>query len=443
MRDLALGLLIASAILLAMEGFSRWVEEDPKYRPSELLAYELIPGYDAGDETVNSHGLRGDEIPPKRPDDFRILAMGGSTTWGHKVDDDETWPVQLERRLREGGSANVQVLNGGVSGWGLEQIRLALAHRYLAALEPDLVLIFSGWNPPALDENPMAAEFRRKNAASEQKHWIYRSALVRRMARRIGKISRALGIVRVDPAPVDEEPDTDRPSHLWNVGSHFPPLLAAIARECRERSVELAVIRYPSLVQVPVAKTDPFRKRFEKKLLTHYAITDEADTVAADTLAQYEAVAKAISDAAATNDIPTLDVASRMRAEFPDLDDAKARETWVDYFRDAAHLTPNGNAAFATALAELLVESEMLRPFSERSRIEAGDAARRLDRTRSEAIARRFGLPSARSSDPLERGESSMARFFQLDGTAGRRRSIASTRAAAASVNATSPRSSR
>jgi lysophospholipase L1-like esterase len=361
LRDMAFGLLISVTILLAMEGFSRWVEEDPKYRPSELLAYELVPGYDAGDETVNSHGLRGDEIPPRREGDFRILAMGGSTTWGHKVDDDETWPVQLEGRLHQNGIDRVQVFNGGVSGWGLEQIQLALERRYLEALEPDLVLIFSGWNPPALSDNAMAAEFRRKNAASEQKHWIYHSALVRRMARRIGKISRRLGIVRVEPAaPASDEPDEARPTHLQNVRTHFPAMFEAIADECRRRNIGLAAILYPSMVQVPVSKTDSFRKRFESKLLTDYAITDEADIVAAETLAQYEAVIGTVASATGTSGIRTLDVASRMRAEFPDLEEPRARERWVDYFRDAAHLSPEGNAAFATALAELLVESGML-----------------------------------------------------------------------------------
>jgi lysophospholipase L1-like esterase len=361
MRDLAFGLLISLAVLLAMEGFCQWIEEGPKYRPSELLAYELIPGYDAGNETVNSHGLRGDEISPKRAGGFRILTMGGSTTWGHKVDNDETWPYQLERRLHRSGYTQVQVFNGGVSGWGLEQIRLALERRYLTALEPDLVLIFSGWNPPALSENGMAREFRRKNAASEQKHWIYNSALVRRMARRIGKISRWLGIVRVDPAPVSDAADTGRPTHLQSVRTHFPPLLDAIAQECRARRIGLAVILYPSMVQVPVAETDSFRERFEAKLLKGHAITDEANIVAVETLARYEGVVSAIESAAMTNGIRTLDVASRMQAELPVLEDPQARERWVDYFRDAAHFTPEGNAAFATALAQLLVEVDMFR----------------------------------------------------------------------------------
>jgi lysophospholipase L1-like esterase len=357
MRDLAFCLLISVAILLAMEGFCRWVESAPKYRPSEFLAYELIPGYDAGDEAVNSHGLRGYEIPPKRAGDFRILAMGGSTTWGHKVSNDETWPYQLERRLHRNGHTQVRVLNGGVSGWGLEQIWLALERRYLSALEPDLVLIFSGWNPPALSENEMAREFRRKNRASEQKHWIYNSALVRRMARRIGKISRWLGIVRVDAAPVEDAADSDGPTHLQSVRTHFPPLLEAIARECRRRRIELAVILYPSMVQVPAAETDSFRKRFEEKLLKHHAVTDEVDNIAVETLARHEGVVNAIESSAESNGIRTLDVASRMQADLLELGEPRAREKWVEYFRDAAHLTPEGNAAFAAALAELLVES--------------------------------------------------------------------------------------
>ena len=115
------------------------------------------------------------------------------------------------------------------------------------------------------------------------------------------------------------------------------------------------------MVQAPIAKTDSFRESFEAKLLRAYATTDEADTVAAESLTRYEGVVRAVASAARTNGIRTLNVATRMQAEIPELENPQARERGVDYFRDAAHLTPEGNAAFATALVWLLVESDMLR----------------------------------------------------------------------------------
>jgi hypothetical protein len=66
--------------------------------------------------TIGADGLResGGPRPPGRP----ILALGDSFTFGDEVDDADTWPAQLEAMLGR------PVLNGGVFGYGLDQIVL-------------------------------------------------------------------------------------------------------------------------------------------------------------------------------------------------------------------------------------------------------------------------------------------------------------------------------
>jgi len=91
--------------------------------------------------TVTADGLRsnGAPAPPGDP----IVAVGDSFTWGDEVDDDQTWPAALERRLGR------PVLNGGVFGYGFDQVVLraeSLLERFPAAdtlvvsLIPDDVL---------------------------------------------------------------------------------------------------------------------------------------------------------------------------------------------------------------------------------------------------------------------------------------------------------------
>jgi hypothetical protein len=63
-------------------------------------------------------GARGNGEPRSQSDAAPILAVGDSYTYGEEVDDHQTWPAQLERRLGR------PVLNGGVSGYGLDQIVL-------------------------------------------------------------------------------------------------------------------------------------------------------------------------------------------------------------------------------------------------------------------------------------------------------------------------------
>lgn len=78
---------------------------------------------------VPEGGLRGNGGPPPagaRP----IVAVGDSFTYGEEVRDGETWPAHLERLLVR------PVLNGGVSGYGFDQIVLraeALARQHKPA----------------------------------------------------------------------------------------------------------------------------------------------------------------------------------------------------------------------------------------------------------------------------------------------------------------------
>ncbi len=63
--------------------------------------------------------LRGPAFSPTPAQGVkRILSIGDSVTFGWGVEDDEAWPVHLERLLRGRGHA-VEVLNAGVPGQGL------------------------------------------------------------------------------------------------------------------------------------------------------------------------------------------------------------------------------------------------------------------------------------------------------------------------------------
>lgn len=76
--------------------------------------------------TIKPEGVRGNGAPPPSGKD-PILAVGDSFTFGDQVNDDETWPAVLERRL------GVPVINGGVFGYGTDQTYLrmkALALRF-------------------------------------------------------------------------------------------------------------------------------------------------------------------------------------------------------------------------------------------------------------------------------------------------------------------------
>lgn len=119
------------------------------------LDYELQPGASGTDRNVpivtNSDGLRGPEVRhPRPPGSVRIDVLGDSVSFGLGVVEAETWPRDLERRLRAARpELDVEVLNHSVSGYGTVDESIVLEAK-VASFEPDLVLVGYCLNDPEL-----------------------------------------------------------------------------------------------------------------------------------------------------------------------------------------------------------------------------------------------------------------------------------------------------
>lgn len=122
------------------------------YAPDGELGWRLLPGYqgahmehDAAVPTsTNPEGFRGPAWDAARAGAaLRILALGDSCTFGRGVADDETWPAQLERRLRARG-LDAAVWNAGVPGYDTAQ-QAALFRRLRERVRPHVVLVM--WLP--------------------------------------------------------------------------------------------------------------------------------------------------------------------------------------------------------------------------------------------------------------------------------------------------------
>jgi lysophospholipase L1-like esterase len=90
--------------------------------------------------TINALGLRGPELPP-RPAAWRLLCIGGSTTQCLYLDDEETWPALLCRRLAAGAEP-VWVGNAGQSGYGTwHHVRLTADAEFMRQFDAALFLV--------------------------------------------------------------------------------------------------------------------------------------------------------------------------------------------------------------------------------------------------------------------------------------------------------------
>ncbi len=87
--------------------------------------------------TTNQQGFRSEEIDPSKRN---ILILGDSLIFGYGVDDDETISYYLEKTLKERHYDNVQVLNMGVPGYGIDQYYLFLK-RYVNQTNPLLIIL--------------------------------------------------------------------------------------------------------------------------------------------------------------------------------------------------------------------------------------------------------------------------------------------------------------
>jgi len=95
----------------------------------------------------NSEGLRGPEFTIIKPDNtLRIITVGGSTTFGSGVLDHQTFPTYLQSFYDDLNlDINFEVINAGQGGsWSFREV--SLIHEKLLAYDPDLFIVFDGWN---------------------------------------------------------------------------------------------------------------------------------------------------------------------------------------------------------------------------------------------------------------------------------------------------------
>ena len=89
--------------------------------------------------TIDSLGFRGSDFPrPKPPGQLRVLMIGDSQVYGDFVEDNQTFPYQLEQRLRV-ACADALVINAGLGGTTITDQAFVLQRTL--PLDPDLVIL--------------------------------------------------------------------------------------------------------------------------------------------------------------------------------------------------------------------------------------------------------------------------------------------------------------
>lgn len=125
-----------------------------RFRALPYVNFALKPDWTRSGKVVqvtNGLGFRGREVQvPKPAGRYRIACLGGSTTYDDAVADEDAYPLQLERFLREAlPQRDIEVVNAGQPNYTTAENIANLALRVLD-LQPDAIVLYEGindWRP--------------------------------------------------------------------------------------------------------------------------------------------------------------------------------------------------------------------------------------------------------------------------------------------------------
>lgn len=120
--------------------------------PTHRTPFCLRPGGTArlfdSQIVINQQGFRGPEIAQPKPNVYRIVCVGESTTFGCTLAPGEKpWPELLQAKIntRLKPARPVEVINAGVPSFTLQN-NLARLDRDVLPLKPDLLICYHGYN---------------------------------------------------------------------------------------------------------------------------------------------------------------------------------------------------------------------------------------------------------------------------------------------------------
>lgn len=333
---------------------NRFVESQ-LHEPHRYLAY--IPTKNFSNETNlhNSLGFRGEEIVLPKPDgEYRIVCLGGSTTYSSGVNDyRDSYPFLLQKYLNENGFEHVTVVNGGTAAYTSLDSLINLQTRVLD-LNPDLVIVYHSvndifnrlvWPPEEYVGDFSGARLPLASEFIDFSFWesitIARMIMIeleisippshlsylfnRHPSSYFGGAFIKQGVDGKYPSGIFEEVGADE---MFSANSpvYFERNMRNIVSVAETWGLEVMLASFaygPNFPNEPKVYSEEFR----------YAYTEMTEV---------------IEDIANTMNVSYLDFAS----EFP---------TDSVYFTDGTHLTAEGNRLKAEIFGEYLIESKLIK----------------------------------------------------------------------------------
>ncbi len=159
LKNLSISIISLLLFLIIAEAVSIFILPAPlefkypqtKHELDHDLWWKIIPNQNAFTHSaqvrINSLGLRNEEFPSEKPEDeYRILCLGDSITFGNGIENTKTYPKVLNKMLETNLSKKkFRVINAGVQGYNTWQ-EVEYLKKYGILLNPDILIIGFCWN---------------------------------------------------------------------------------------------------------------------------------------------------------------------------------------------------------------------------------------------------------------------------------------------------------
>jgi lysophospholipase L1-like esterase len=300
---------------------------------------------------INNLGFRGPDFPPEPgTDEIRVVAMGESSTFGYYSPDDATYPFLLGEILsRRLPGRKVSVLNAGIPHMTTDHM-LAMLREEILAYRPSIVTLYSGYNDAS---TVMGATWAQ--AADRWAHGHLASYIALKWV-----ISKVIGPMA---GLTTAWSDRDWARHLSTVDAEYIRAQIRLHEEHYDRNLR----EFVALVRGGGAEPVFVRQRMTTNYLSPEYSFRHSDGPPPDGLSYLEEVEWMSTQLERSGRLSAyeaillihrgqLAVLDRVAAELrvPIVDNVAIMDEHPEYHASFVHLTPEGNAALAAALANRL-----------------------------------------------------------------------------------------
>jgi hypothetical protein len=291
---------------------------------------------------TNSWGLRDREFGPKAAGTLRVYAIGDSMVFGHGIPAEDAFPRFLEQILGERLGHPVEVVNGGVPGYGTVQVAEFFA-RTVDTVQPDLVTlsitVFNDLEDNVKFGKQLYRWQRDPSLLQRLRTWLRHNSQVYRIFRRYRASVSGRDMMEIHSV---------RPSGNVQRGIELTAeSVRRIADEAAKRGIGFAVVVNPAHKQASA--------REWAETLRSYNLDGSAF--------DYEAPSRQLVAAVRAQNVPVLDLLKTFRA--------RPNENY--YFSE--HWKAPGHRLVATEIADFLAAVRLVGPEAQ-GRADAAGTAR-------------------------------------------------------------------